>query len=71
MKAVSLNEECDLMTFGSAPDIWSIGVCIFEIISIIPVWIVQKCIVHGKTFPARSGLLAVGNRDLKKMLKRE
>lgn len=59
------------MAFGSAPDIWSLGVTIFEIISIIPVWIVQKCVIHGKSMPARSGLLAVNNRDIKKMLKRE
>ena len=44
---------------------------IFEILTIVPVWIVQKCVVHGKSMNARSGLLAVGSRDLGKMLRRE
>lgn len=59
------------MSYGSAPDVWSLGIVLFEIVTLVPVWIVQKCVIYGKNMPARSGILAVANRDIKKMLKRE
>lgn len=48
----------------------SLGVTLFEILTIIPVWIPQKCMIHGKANPPRQGILAVGERDLKKLLKK-
>ncbi len=44
---------------------------LFEVITLIPVWIPQKCVVYGKNMTARSGILSVPDRNLKKMLKRE
>jgi hypothetical protein len=49
----------------------SLGVALFEMLTVIPVWIPQKCVVHGKTMVARAGVLAVAERDLKRLLKRE
>ena len=66
------------MSFGCAPDIWynfyllrSLGIALLEILTVIPVWIPQKCTIFGKTNQARQGLLAIGDRDIKKLIKRQ
>jgi hypothetical protein len=46
-------------------------VALLEILTLIPVWIPQKCTIFGKAMQPRSGLLSIGDRDLKKLLKRE
>lgn len=42
----------------------------FEMVTLVPVWMEQKCNIYGKEGPARKGELAV-NRDFEKMVKRE
>jgi hypothetical protein len=59
------------MANGSKSDIWSLAITIFEIITIVPVWITQKCLIHGKPYSPRSGMLAFADRDLKKVIGRQ
>lgn len=39
-------------------------------VTVIPVWIPQKCGIHSKSSAPRTGLLAFPDRDLKKLLKK-
>jgi len=48
----------------------SLGIAILEILTVIPVWITQKCVIYGKNMAPRTGLLAFSDRDMKKMLKK-
>ena len=43
----------------------------FEILTVVPVWITQKCTVYGRSMMPRSGILSVGERDLRKLLRKE
>ena len=49
----------------------SLGITLLEILTIIPVWIHQKCNIFGKSTAPRQGLLSTSDRDLKKLLKKE
>jgi hypothetical protein len=49
----------------------SLGITLLEILTIIPVWVPQKCTVFGKLMQPRQGILSIGDHDLKKLLKRE
>ena len=44
---------------------------IFEILTIIPVWITQKCTVYGCNMTPRNGILSVSGRDLHRLLRKE
>ncbi len=41
----SIVKEHDLFEFGNKTDVWSMGLMVLEIITLIPVWIGQKCMV--------------------------
>ena len=49
----------------------SLGITLLEILTIIPVWIHQKCNIFGKNISPKQGLLSTTDRDLKKLLKKE
>ena len=65
----------DIWNGQSSPDIWSLGLTIYEIMTLTPIWCYSKCMVTTRynEFPTiknteKAGLLGVPGRDLKKLL---
>ena len=59
---------------SSSPDIWSLGLVIYEIMTLAPLWCYSKCniLTRLNEFPTiwnheKSGLIGVQGRNLKKI----
>ena len=38
----------DIWSSASSPDIWSLGLTIFEIMTLVPIWCCNKCLVMAR-----------------------
>jgi serine/threonine protein kinase len=72
------NPPQDIWKGESSPDIWSLGLVIYEMMTLVPIWSTAKCSVSCKssecsTIPNvdKAGLLGMPGRDLKKLQSRQ
>jgi hypothetical protein len=49
----------------------SLGLAIFEILTLIPLWMTSKCQIIGKPQTLRAGFLSTDNRNLQKILEKQ
>lgn len=68
--ATSQEEEPDIWENNSASDIWSLGMTLFEILTMVPVWINESCVLKLKVKKpiARQGVLGTDNRSPHKIM---
>jgi hypothetical protein len=66
-----LGEDVELWGEKGSADIWSLGLTIFEMITLIPVWVTGKCVLVHRPAIVRSGVLAVPARDMQLLLKKQ
>jgi serine/threonine protein kinase len=53
-------------------DVWSLGVVLFEMLEIIPVWMCYKCVAdHDNYHPKKAGALATKNKQFEKILAKQ
>lgn len=38
-------KQNDLFRYGNKSDVWSLGLLVLELITLIPVWVGRKCLV--------------------------
>lgn len=71
IKEIVEGKEEDFWQQKGSPDIWSLGLTIFEIITLIPLWIGSKCSITTHPSVVRQGLLYTPGRDLKKLQEKQ
>jgi serine/threonine protein kinase len=63
--------EEDIWKDKGSPDIWSLGLTFFDIITLIPIWISNKCSLIQKPAILRRGILFTPDRELQFLLKKQ
>ena len=68
--ATCQEEEPDIWENDAASDIWSLGMTLFEVLTMIPVWINETCLLKIKQRKpqARPGVMGTDNRNPHKIM---
>ena len=71
--AQSNEQEPDIWEQKSSSDIWSLGITLYQILTMIPIWINDVCAYKLKTKKqvVRSGLLGTEDRKLQKIAEKQ